>query len=76
MNGLLDSYYSTSTLGPVGGSGGGGVTGAASTVGANLGFNVGSEVLRVQVSVVGILLAAGVVLLLLHKSGNRFSTHV
>ncbi len=72
MNGLLDSYYQIDTLS----GGGGGLTGGASTLGANLGFNVGSEVFRVQSSVTGLLLAAVVVLLLLHKSGNRFSTHV
>lgn len=69
MNGLLDSYYTQTPLDTGG-------PGRAATVGAQLGVNVGSELVRVQVSIVGLLLAGVVVILLLHRAGNRFSTHV
>ena len=70
MNGLLDSYYTMP----------GAYTGNSSnpvqTLGGSIGFNVGSEVFRVQAGITGLLLASVVVLLLLHRGGHRFSTRV
>jgi len=75
VNGLLDAYYNSPTLvGGNGASSSGG--GSLQTLGANAGLNVGSELFRVQAGVTGLLLAAFVVLLLLHRGGHRFSTHV
>lgn len=54
----------------------GGVTGAASTVGASFGFNVGSETFRVQASIAGLFLAAVIGLLWLHRNGHRASVRV
>lgn len=64
MNGLLDSYY-TGYGQP-----------QSSTLGGVAGFNVGSEVFKVQVGITGFLIAALAVLYLLHRAGNRFSVHV
>lgn len=70
MNGLRDMLYSQpyATAQAAGGNG--------STVGASFGFNVGSETFRVQLAISGIVLAAIVGLLWLHKKGNRFSVKV
>lgn len=51
-------------------------TQAPATVGTTLGLNVGSETLRVQLSIAGLLLAAVVGLFLLHRTGVRFHVNV
>lgn len=51
-------------------------TSGGSTLGANLGLNVGSETFRVQLSIAGIFLVAVVVLVVLHANGHRASVHV
>ncbi len=76
MNSLRDMLYSGNP-GPAY-TYTGGDPGAPSSfnVGGNVGLNVGSEVFRVQLSIAGLLMAAFVGLVLLHRSGNRFSVHV
>lgn len=68
MNGLLDAYYTSPSYGAQ--------QSVPETIGGSLGFNVGSELFRVQAGITGLFLAAVVVLLLLHRSGHRFSTRV
>lgn len=69
MNGLRDMLYAQPYATAQANGGG-------STVGASFGFNVGSETFRVQLAISGIVLAAIVGLLWLHKKGNRFSVKV
>ena len=84
MNGLRDMLYANPAgVGAYGGAGSNQATGVGQlgqatveTVGANLGFNVGHETFRVQLAIGGLLMAAFVVLLLLHRGGNRFSVKV
>lgn len=68
MNGLRDMLYNA----PSGADAGGG----GPTLGASFGFNVGSETLRIQIGIAGLLLAAVAALVFLHMRGNRFSVHV
>jgi hypothetical protein len=47
-----------------------------SLVGAQFGFNLGSQTFRVQLAITGLLILAFSVLVLMHMRGQRFSVKV
>jgi hypothetical protein len=74
MQSWTAGYYPP--VGPAATANGNGGGGGASTLGANFGFNLGHETFRVQVAITGLVIAAFIGLLLLHRNGQRFSVHV
>ena len=71
MNGLRDMLY-----GPQGGSSLAAGSGPSPNVGANFGFNIGDETLRIQLAISGLVVLAVAVLVYMHRSGYRFSVNV
>lgn len=67
MNGLRDMIYGGDQS-PVGEN-------DYSLIGAQFGFNVGSETFRIQLAITGLLIAAVAFIVLLHARGHRFSVH-
>lgn len=57
-------------------SGSGAAGGGGWNVGADFGFNVGSETFRVQMAIAGLFLVALAAIVYAHKSGYRFSVKV
>jgi len=78
MNALRDVIYQSPSTGagPYGQPAGGGQSVGRNSAGAGFGVNLGGETFRVQLAISGIILTAFVVLLLLHRKGNRFSVKV